>query len=326
MQAASGSSSERVRGSPSAMETGGDQSAKKQRLELVLASLAPVKQEMVVVVHDAGEMVPAVQAPTKEVHLDLTVLDCHFCFRPLKPPVHQCNGGHLACGDCRGERPGNERQCEKCEHGGGFDVHNTAMDAVVSAARVGCAHTCCGLFITYHKLQDHQDACRFAPCKCPVPGCGFECMPRTLPRHLTAVHPMPVQTIHYGKVLQLQVPVLEPRRLLFAEEDNHVFLVVGGALGPSAPIAVSVVCIRAGASPPPHYTAKVWVNGPPSAVNGRVNTVRAEIEVTSTKEPDVLAVEELMTFLAVPPKMLAWDGPSRSRMVSLRIRIDKTSS
>ncbi|KAM3198261.1 hypothetical protein ACQJBY_073421 [Aegilops geniculata] len=70
------------------METGGDQSAKKQRLELVLASPAPVKQEIVVLVHEAGEIVPAVQAPTKEVHLDLAVLDCHFCFRPLKPPVH----------------------------------------------------------------------------------------------------------------------------------------------------------------------------------------------------------------------------------------------
>ncbi|XP_037417247.1 putative E3 ubiquitin-protein ligase SINA-like 6 [Triticum dicoccoides] len=326
MQAASGSSSERVRGSPSAMETGGGQSAKKHRLDLVLASPAPVKQEMVVLMHEAGEIVPAIQAPTKEAHLGLTVLLCHFCSRPLKPPVHQCNAGHLACGDCRGERPGDERQCQKCERGGGFDVHNTAMDAVVSAARVECAHDGCGLFITYHKLQDHQDACPFAPCKCPVPGCGFEGPPQTLPHHLTDVHPMPVQTIQYGKVLQLQVPVSEPRRLLFAEEDDHVFLVVGGALGPSAPIAVSVVCIRAGASPPPHYTAKVWVNGPPSAVNGRVNTVRAEIEVTSTKEPDVLVVEELMTFLAVPPKMLAWDGPSRSRMVWLRIRIDKTSS
>ncbi|VAH71197.1 unnamed protein product [Triticum turgidum subsp. durum] len=71
------------------METGGGQSAKKQRLDLVLASPAPVKQEMVVLMHEAGEIVPAIQAPTKEAHLGLTVLQCHFCSRPLKPPVHQ---------------------------------------------------------------------------------------------------------------------------------------------------------------------------------------------------------------------------------------------
>ena len=44
----------------------------------------------------------------------------------------QCKGGHLACADCRVERPGNQRQCQKCERGGGFDVRNTAVDAVLS--------------------------------------------------------------------------------------------------------------------------------------------------------------------------------------------------
>ncbi|XP_044343802.1 E3 ubiquitin-protein ligase SINA-like 5 [Triticum aestivum] len=160
MQAASGSSAEKIRGSPSAMEKGGDQSAKKPRMANGPAP-ASVKQEMVVLGHEAGEIVLAIQPPTMEVLMDLTLLQCHFYSRPLKPPVHQCNNGHVACGDCRGgERLGNERQCQKCERGGGFYIHNTAIDVVVSAARVECAHHGCGLFATFHELEDQQGACR----------------------------------------------------------------------------------------------------------------------------------------------------------------------
>ena len=57
-------------------------------------------------------------------------------------------------------------------------------------------------------------------------------------------------------MLQLQVPLLEPRLLLFAEEDGRAFFLVGGMLDIGAPITVSVICMRAGASP--HYVAKLW--------------------------------------------------------------------
>lgn len=90
MQAASASatSEERGRGSPSAMEKGHDQSAKKARLELAVAN-GPVKRE--IVVYEAGEIVPAEQGPTTEVSvkMDVTVLHCPFCFLPFKPPVFQ---------------------------------------------------------------------------------------------------------------------------------------------------------------------------------------------------------------------------------------------
>ena len=62
----------------------------------------------------------------------------------------QCNEGHLACMDCRSECPGNQPQCQKCEHDVGFDVRNTAVDVVLSSVRVECPHEGCGLYITYH--------------------------------------------------------------------------------------------------------------------------------------------------------------------------------
>ena len=71
---------------------------------------------------------------------------------------------------------------------------------------------------------------------------------------------MPVHRIQYGKVLQLQVLLSEPWLLLFAQEDGRAFFLVGGVLDFGAPIAMSVVCIRVGASPLPHYMAKLWAN------------------------------------------------------------------
>ena len=82
--------------------------------------------------------------------------------------------------DCRVERPGNQWRCQKCERGGDFDVRITVVDAVLSSARVECMHEGCGLYVTYHKLGDHQSVCLLAPCKCPVPICSYEGPPPVL--------------------------------------------------------------------------------------------------------------------------------------------------
>ena len=99
-----------------------------------------------------------------------------------------------------------------------------------------------------------------------------------------------------------------------------MFFLVGGVLNIGAPITVSVVCIRAGASPLPHYLAKPWVNDPPGEPKGTTDAVKVEMEVTSRKDPDDLDVQEL-TFLTVPPKLLAG-----ANLVSLHIQIDKLTS
>ena len=72
---------------------------------------------------------------------------------------------------------------------------------VLSSVRVECPHEGCGLYVTYHKLADHQSVCLLAPCKCPVPVCGYEGPPSALSHHINTVHPMPVHRIQYDKVL-----------------------------------------------------------------------------------------------------------------------------
>ncbi|KAM0845454.1 hypothetical protein ACQ4PT_056359 [Festuca glaucescens] len=102
--------------------------------------------------------------------MEMSLLHCPLCARPLKPPIFQCKGGHIACASCiaaAGE------ECRNCEHGGCFDVRNTAMDAVVSSARTRCPHVGCQRHVAYHELSDHRSACPHAPCICTEPGCGF---------------------------------------------------------------------------------------------------------------------------------------------------------
>ena len=162
--------------------------------------------------------------------------------------------------------------------------------------------------------------CSLAPCKCPVPVCGYEGPPPALSHYISTVHPMSVHRIQYGKALQLLVPPSEPQLLLFAEEDGCAFFLVGGMLDIGAPIAVSVVYVRAGSSPLPHYVAKLWANNPSGEPKGRTDAVKVEIEVISNKDPGDVDVQEL-TFLTVPPKLLA-----RAKLVSLHIQIDKLTS
>ena len=108
--------------------------------------------------------------------------------------------------------------------------------------------------------------------------------------------------------------------MLFAEEDSLAFFLVGGMLDIGVSIAVSVVCIRAGAFPLLHYWAKLWANGPPGEPKGTTDAVEVEMEVTSSKDPGDVDVQEL-TFLTVPPKLLAG-----AKLVSLHIQIDKLAS
>ena len=108
--------------------------------------------------------------------------------------------------------------------------------------------------------------------------------------------------------------------MLFAEEDGRAFFLVGSVLDIGAPIAMSVVCIRAGASPLPHYVAKLWANGPPGEPKGTTHAVKVEMEVTSSKDPGDVDMKEL-TFFTVPPKLLAG-----AKLVSLHIQIDKLTS
>jgi hypothetical protein len=111
----------------------------------------------------------------------------------------------------------------------------------------------------------------------------------------------------------------ETRFLLHGVGDGSVFLLAVGLLGVAT--VVSVVCVRAGVALLPRYAIKLWVNGPPPP-NSAAGSILLDIKaVTSSARPGEVVVEELPSFLMVPPAYLVVSGASKD--VTLDIRIDK---
>ena len=52
-----------------------------------LSNASALKKEMVV--HEEGEIMLTEQDPMMEVSMDLTLLHCPLCLRPLTPPVYE---------------------------------------------------------------------------------------------------------------------------------------------------------------------------------------------------------------------------------------------
>ncbi|KAM3018655.1 hypothetical protein ACUV84_041862 [Puccinellia chinampoensis] len=168
------------------------------------------------------------------------------------------------------------------------------MDAVVSAARVQCPHDGCERFVA-----DHKSVCPHAPCLCTEPGCGFVAPPAALVEHLLATHSMPVHRVSYGKPNRIQVPVLGPARRVLVGAGDGLFMLTVSALGVTT--IVSAVCVRGDACVLPRYTVKMWKNGPTTA-SRRTDTVLADVEATSSATPGAVALEDLTSFLTVPPR------------------------
>jgi E3 ubiquitin-protein ligase SIAH1 len=216
--------------------------------------------------------------------------------------------------------------CGQCG-GAAFDIPNTAMDGVVSAARVVCSHDGCEMYVPYHQVPEHRSACPHAPCHCAEAGCGFTGPAPALVAHLADDHDMPVNRVPYGKVHRIQVPVPEPaRRLLVgAGDEGGAFLLTLAPLGSAT--VVSAVCVRAEACLWPRYTVKMWANGPPlatPAANRKTDIVLADFEAKSSTTPGAVEFEELTSYLTVPRRYLVGDGPSKE--LPLHVRIERTAS
>ncbi|KAF8765993.1 hypothetical protein HU200_007928 [Digitaria exilis] len=124
-------------------------------------------------------------------------IDCVICFLPLKPPIFQCNVGHVVCSRCS-ERQGEASNCHECRAptpGGYTRCH--AMEKVVESIRVPCPHAVhgCAHRPPYHGRDAHAVACPHAPCHCPGVGCVFAGSPAALAGHFAAAHGWPCATV-----------------------------------------------------------------------------------------------------------------------------------
>ncbi|XP_044346013.1 putative E3 ubiquitin-protein ligase SINA-like 6 [Triticum aestivum] len=298
------------------MENGGEPSNKKSRLQE--EEPMAVKQEglerrqsqggegALLAVEDEAMQVPWVAAEVNPLFYL-----CFACQLPLRPPVHQCEGGHRVCGRCHGDR------CTSCDPPTAY-IPFPFMDDALRAVQLPCCYKAdgCGRKLMYHEAADHALQCAFAPCHCPGHGCSMWASPPALLDHIAAAHSWPVTEVSYGTPFRIAVP--PPWRgggthLLVERNDPRLFLVTLSEFGEAT--AVSVVCVREGtAAAAPRFRSTVWAE---VASNTEENLFRRLSTVPSSSSGN-LPGERPPVCLLVPP-----DFGSESEDLFLGVRIDK---
>ncbi|KAF8765992.1 hypothetical protein HU200_007927 [Digitaria exilis] len=116
-------------------------------------------------------------------------LDCGICFLPLKPPIFQCDVGHVVCSPCRDKLAAAGGRCHVCRDATGFRRCH-AMEQLVDAIRAACPHAGhgCTARPAYHDRERHAGECAHAPLRCPGDACGFVGPAPALAEHAAAAH------------------------------------------------------------------------------------------------------------------------------------------
>uniref|UniRef100_A0A0E0FFL3 RING-type E3 ubiquitin transferase n=1 Tax=Oryza nivara TaxID=4536 RepID=A0A0E0FFL3_ORYNI len=161
----------------------------------------------------------------QSVSMDMEVLHCPVCFQILRPPVFQCDLGHLMCSPCRDNLPAGGK-CPSPSCSGTPSVRCVAMERVVNSVEVACAYAehGCPDKIAYANITEHEKTCPHAPCFCPEPGCGFAAASAAaLADHFTAPrHNWPSHKLSYSQPFELRVH--PGKNVLVGEEDGALFL------------------------------------------------------------------------------------------------------
>ncbi|CAO2185413.1 unnamed protein product [Urochloa humidicola] len=216
----------------------------------------------------AGKLAAVDSAATEEVEVTMRIskLHCPLCSFPLKPPIFQCDAGHLACSACSGLLFGN--RCYDCDCTGSYG-RDPALEDFLRAIRIPCPYDAygCQATVAYCDSRDHRRVCPCAPCSCPERergGCRFVGSPPMLIDHIAAEHPdgssfsPAVVVVRYGQESELALTAARRWHALVGEEDRALFLVSLDAPC-SDDTAVSLVCVRAngGAGAAPRYTCRL---------------------------------------------------------------------
>lgn len=222
------------------------------------------------------------------VRIDPDVLDCSICFEPLRPPLYQCQNGHVSCFSCWSRLT---NKCHICSHEANF-ARNIALEKVVESVKSACSYAKwgCRKFVSYSLTNAHEESCLFAPSVCPVPGCGYRAFTGWWSGHFFISHNTDGLRFLYSQCFEVNVELSVPFVVLLSEDD-HLFLLLNKNVMPFGH-ALSVVCLRAG-------NLKwnfIYKMGATSTEN--TNSLQLKASVTNTKEWGGVYPTE--AFLLVP--------------------------
>ncbi|GJM94631.1 hypothetical protein PR202_ga11293 [Eleusine coracana subsp. coracana] len=147
------------------------------------------------------DLMPQKGSPSAVTVEDVNALDCGVGYHPLRPPIFQCNAGHVVCSPCHDklQATGGKGKCHVCQchiKGGYHRCH--AMERLLESIRAPCPHTAhgCAARPVYYDRRSHRQSCPYAPYNCPPPppppppheACDFIGTDGAFLNHLYIVH------------------------------------------------------------------------------------------------------------------------------------------
>ncbi|TKW24201.1 hypothetical protein SEVIR_3G037200v4 [Setaria viridis] len=151
---------------------------------------------------------------------DTDALDCGVCFLPLKPPIFQCDEGHVVCSPCR-DKLAPKGRCHVC----GIATHNYhrchAMERLVESICVPCPNAAhgCGARPAYYDQHVHCQTCPHAPRRCPGKDCSFLGSTEALLDHFTGAHGWP-STTEIRAFETCSIPLYDGFNFILVEDDE----------------------------------------------------------------------------------------------------------
>ncbi|KAF8724584.1 hypothetical protein HU200_020849 [Digitaria exilis] len=190
---------------------------------------------------------------------DLDALDCPLCFSPFDAPIFQCKNGHAACEACCARI--RDGLCSSCHEPIG-EIRCRPLEKAIAAMLVPCAfaeHGCTRRLRYAEKAVQEALLCHYAPCVCPLPGCGYADL--DLRDHIQGAHAAAAGDHVVVRFVGSAAVTLRrgtPLVVLLQETDARVFLLLNGGDVPSGR-SLSVVCVgpRLGAGKSMEYELRV---------------------------------------------------------------------
>ncbi|XP_072985374.1 putative E3 ubiquitin-protein ligase SINA-like 9 [Typha latifolia] len=219
--------------------------------------------------------------------IDPDVLDCSICFEPLRPPLYQCEYGHIACSSCWSKLHNRCHLCS-CEV---KSSRNIALEKIVESIKVSCSYAKWGCLktISYAERHAHEEACIYSSSTCPCPNCTYKGFTGWWLNHFIREHNMSYKRFSYSQYFEVNLRATEPFLALIGHDD-HLFLLLNKCVVPMGN-ALSIVCLRPG-----DLGWKFSYEVKSTSHDG--STVRLKASVTNTREWK--GIHPTDAFLLVP--------------------------
>ncbi|CAL5372562.1 unnamed protein product [Camellia sinensis] len=164
---------------------------------------------------------------------DPDVLDCPICLEHLTIPVFQ------SCSSCC-FKLGN--QCPSCAWPIGYN-RCRAIEKVIESVKISCQNMKygCKEAVSYSKKHDHEEACVYAPCLCPLPECNFVGSSKHLSLHFTSKHSNSTTRFCYNCLFPISIEKQQKCLILHEQSEGGIFILNNG-IDPLGNI-VNVSCI-----------------------------------------------------------------------------------